>query len=381
MKRIIILTALLVVACGGGDKVKLERADLAPKPLVEFVATVGIQDIWSRNVGANFDKRFLNLSPALASGVIYTANSGGRIVATDIDTGARLWAADLDATLTAGVGRGANTLIVALGDGKVAALGRESGEVMWTQRVGGQVLARPIVERGIVIVRTVDGKLIGLQESNGALRWQLRREVPGLSLRGDPEPAIYDDLVITGFASGKLLANELETGKVVWEVNAANPRGRNEIERLIDVDARPILVGSVLYVAAYQGQLTALATGSRRVLWAMELSSYRDIEADADNIYIVDDDDTITAVNRLTGSTVWQQDGLQRRRITAPLAFSDFVVVADAEGYVHVLDRQTGVFAGRIRIGRDGVRVTPIETDGRIYVVSMNGSLTSIEIQ
>ncbi len=382
MKRfIIVLTALLVVACGGGDKVKLDRADVAPKPLADFVTTVGLERIWSRNVGANFDKRFLNLSPALDNGVVYIANSGGRIVATDIDTGARLWAADLDATLTAGVGHGPNTLIVALGDGKVAALARESGELTWTQRVGGQVLARPIVERGIVIVRTVDGKLIGLQESDGAVRWQLRREVPGLSLRGDPEPVIYGDLVITGFASGKLLASELESGKVIWEVNAANPRGRNEIERLIDVDARPILVGSVLYVAAYQGQLTALATGSRRVLWTLELSSYRDIEADADNIYVVDGDDTITAVNRLTGRTVWQQDGLQRRRVTAPLTFSDFVVVADAEGYMHVLDRQTGMFAGRIRIGSDGVRVTPIEIDGRVYVVSMDGSLTSIEIQ
>ncbi|MDH3466182.1 MAG: PQQ-binding-like beta-propeller repeat protein, partial [Gammaproteobacteria bacterium] len=226
-----------------------------------------------------------------------------------------------------------------------------------------------------------DGKLIGLQESDGALRWQLRRDVPGLSLRGDPEPVIHDDFVITGFASGKLLANELESGRVAWEVNAATPRGRNEIERLIDVEARPILVGSVLYVAAYQGQLTALATGSRRVLWTLEISSYRDIEADADNIYVVDGKDTITAVNRLTGQTVWQQEGLQRRRVTAPLAFSNFVVVADAEGYMHVLDRQTGVFAGRIRIGRDGVRVTPIEIDGRVYVVSMNGSLTSVEIQ
>ncbi|MDH3468154.1 MAG: PQQ-binding-like beta-propeller repeat protein, partial [Gammaproteobacteria bacterium] len=133
MKRlIIVLTLVLMAACGGGDKVKLDRADVAPKPLAEFVTTVGIQRIWSRDVGANFDKRYLNLSPALASGVVYTANSVGRIVATDIDTGKRLWTVDLDATLTAGVGRGSKTLIVALGDGEVAALGQESGDVMWT---------------------------------------------------------------------------------------------------------------------------------------------------------------------------------------------------------------------------------------------------------
>ena len=56
-----------------------------------------------------------------------------------------------------------------------------------------------------------------------------------------------------------------------------------------------------------------------------------------------------------SGQLLWSNDQLEYRELNAPLVFSDYVAVADAEGYLHLLDTETGAFVGRTKVDGSGV--------------------------
>ena len=57
--------------------------------------------------------------------------------------------------------------------------------------------------------------------------------------------------MIAGFDEGRLTALELQTGKLVRDTRIAPGTGRTELERMIDIDAEPVVVNGVIYVATF----------------------------------------------------------------------------------------------------------------------------------
>ena len=96
---------------------------------------------------------------------------------------------------------------------------------------------------------------------------------------------------------------------------------------------------------------------------------------------MIDEDDVITAIDRNTAEVVWRQEGLWRRGLTAPQAFSNYVAVADDEGYLHILAQSDGRFMGRRKLDGDGVRSQMIYQDGTLFAMGNSGALLALEIE
>ena len=97
-------------------------------------------------------------------------------------------------------------------------------------------------------------------------------------------------------------------------------------------------------------------------------------------MYFVSDDDIVTAVQQTSAEVVWRQEGLKNRKLTSPLAFSNYVLVGDAQGYLHVLAQSDGRFVARRRLSA-GLRSPMIESDGIVYVLANDGKLSAFEIR
>ncbi len=381
MKRVMILLMLAsLVACGsvfkrgGGAK----EPQAAPLPAIE--TSITLDRDWSVDIGAALDEGGRHLTPTVDAEQVYMADPEGRITAAGLSDGKRRWAKKLDAVISGGVGAGDGLVLVGTSKGVVHALDARDGNELWNSRVSSEVLTPPVTSKGIVVARAGDGRIYGLSTVDGASQWTFRRSVPSLSLRGAGTPSLYKQVVVLGFASGKIVAAEVATGRIIWDVNVAQPRGRNEVERLVDIDARPVLAGSVIYVAAYQGRVTALALGSRRILWARDVSTYNDLSVDDANIYVTDEQDTVFALDRLTGKTVWRQEGLKRRRLSPPTSMGGHVFVGDKEGYLHVLRKSDGQMVGRSRLKNGAVIGAPIPQGSQLLVLTQGGTLTSLTI-
>lgn len=98
-------------------------------------------------------------------------------------------------------------------------------------------------------------------------------------------------------------------------------------------------------------------------------------------MYVVTDKDVIMAVDQQQGQIVWQQEGLRNRVLNSPLAFGNYIVVADDQGYVHVIAQSDGRFVARRKIGGGGTRSAMVQRDGTVYVQTNKGRLVALEIR
>ncbi len=349
-----------------------------PAALVEFKPELTVKTVWSAQIGHGVDKEDLRLPPRLAGDTLYVNDHKGTVVSLQADTGKQHWEIDLDEPLTSGPGYGDGIVVIGTADGQVVALAAEDGKVRWRAQVSSEILAPPTVGEGVVVAHTVDGKLFALDAADGRQLWIYDRTVPTLTLRGTSSPVILSDIVVDGFASGKIALLVLRDGRVLWEKSIAVPRGRSELERMVDIDASPLVIGSVLYVVSYQGRIAAIDLQSGRVLWSRSMSSSTGLAADDSALYLSDDSDRVWALDRANGASLWQQESLQRRSLTAPAVYKQSVVVGDMEGYLHWMARSDGRFMARFPV-ESGMRVAPVVAGERLYVYSNDGKLFCLE--
>ncbi len=103
-----------------------------------------------------------------------------------------------------------------------------------------------------------------------------------------------------------------------------------------------------------------LAVDSGQIWWAHDMSSYRGLAVDEDNLYVTQSDGIVVALRQRDGSELWRNQKLKLRRLTVPVLTSTAVAVADYQGYVHWLDKTTGEPRPRANIlPRSASRIRP----------------------
>lgn len=355
---------------GGSDN------SIPPAELKSIAQPIGVRQLWETTVGAGAEKQFIRLTPALADGRIYAASHDGTVMALDALSGQRLWQIATQLPISGGVGVSKTGLaLVGTSKGQVVALRQADGQEAWRAQVSSEVLAPPRAGGGVVVVRTIDGKFTGLDVRTGERRWVYAYATPALSLRGSAPPLLTHDLVIAGLDTGKLLVLSLDKGLPVTEKTVAAPRGRTEIERLIDIDSEPRIFGDTLYLAAYRGSVAAIDMRNGNLVWNRELSSYAGLDVDAKQVYVSDDADAVLALDRRSGGALWKQPELTGRRLSAPAATDEYVVVGDFEGYLHWLSKNSGAVVGRIRAAGKSIVAPPLAAGNVVFVQGQGGTL------
>lgn len=379
MKRIfIVIVSVMVSGCGlidrirGGDD---ELEPLKPNPLPEISEQVSVERHWRYDIGGDQS----GLRPALDAGDVFVANPQGRVAALDAESGSSHWTAELDIRISGGVGSGEGLVMVGGLDGEVVALDRRDGSEVWRARVGSEVLAPPRATAGVAVVRTIDGGVTGLSTATGNTRWHLTRDEPSLTLRGSSPPLLDQGVAVLGYSDGRLAAINVAEGTTLWEVAVARPSGTNEVERMVDIDAAPVLRGSVLYAVSFQGNVTAYELGANRIMWSADVSSYADFDVDGDDLYLSDSQGRVHAFDRATGEKNWVQVQLLRRALSGPAALGDYVVAGDYEGYLHVMARSDGSLVGRRDFG-DRITVQPLVRGERLFVMTDDGELSAVSL-
>ena len=373
------LVLVLLSGCGTKDYVKglLGGEDNSdpPTPLVEIETIAEIIELWSKDTGKGSTKQFLKLTPSHIQGKIIVADARGNLAAFDATSGNTLWENDADLPITGGPGSSETLTLIGSAEGDVQAYANESGEFLWATKVSSEVLAAPQEAYGIVVARTIDGKIFGLDANDGNRLWIYDRTVPALTLRGTSNPVITGDIVIAGFDGGRISAIELHTGKLIWETSVSLASGRSELERMVDIDSDPIIIGNDIYVATFQGRLASVTLENGRITWTRDISSYAGLTSDGNNIYITDDQSHVWALDRATGNSLWKQENLYARQATAPATIGDLVVVGDLEGYLHWMNKSNGQFVARTQISKNAILAPPVAVEDIVYAYSSDGTL------
>lgn len=355
----------------GSGPAKAKPAELVPlKPAAELV------EAWKADTGSAEGYLFR----PQAEGDDVVAAGGSRVVRIAVANGSTVWRSDTGVTLSAGAGAGQGVALAGGSKGELLALDLVTGQPRWKVTLSSEVTGQLLAAADTVIVRTGDGRVHGLALADGSRKWLYTRNLPALSLRGSGGMALRGDVLYAGFPGGKLVALNAANGAQLWEATVALPRGATELERVADVMGNPAADERQVCAVAYQGRVACFDGRTGALLWARDTSSNSGLDMDERNVYVTDDQDAVTAYDKASGRAGWRQDKLARRQVTAPLALGAWVVVADAEGYVHVLSSDDGSFVARSKVD-SAVRTAPVDIGPGFAVQTAKGSVVAFRLK
>ena len=380
------LLSISLLACGPVKDFKDQLTEVIvgqdpidpPAYLKEFKPKLNPKILWSAKLDGDASFEF---SPGIIGEDVFAASSDGSLAKFNLKTGKAIWQINTGEKLSGGVGVGINEIIVGTSTGLLVAYDLNA-KLLWKTRLSSQILSAPTIHEGQVIVRTGDNLIHGVNVKDGLKKWTFSRVGPPLSLRSSVGVIASDGVIYAGFPGGKLAAIREDNGSLLWEVTVAQPKGVTEIERASDVTSTPVIDGRTIYTVAYQGKISAIDRVDAKILWNRDISSYSGIHIDAGRIYVSHTGGAVYSLAIESGKTYWRQGELLNRKLTTPLGMGDYVAVGDLEGYIHVLDKETGAFLGRIQLDEEPVmrRMVEFET-GKFLAQTRNGGLYAISIQ
>lgn len=335
----------------------------APLAVINNPVTVKLQ--WQASMGRAGRGYF---APAVVGDAVYAADGDGNVARLDARSGKQEWRVSTSRRLLGGVGADTSLVVVASSEGEIIAL-ETDGRERWRARVTSEVLAPPVVDRELVVVRSTDSRIFALDARDGRRLWVYQRAQPTLAVRSASGVVLQGGFVFSGFSGGRLVAVAANNGGLRWEGAVSLPKGTTEIERVTDVVGTPWVGDREACAVAYQGRVACFDLTKGQQLWARPVSSSAGLGVDARYVFVSEDRGAVSALDRTTGNSLWRQDKLANRVLSAPLPLGREVAIGDIEGQVHLLARESGAFVGRVPTDGSQIASPPVSLPGGAFLV------------
>jgi outer membrane protein assembly factor BamB len=363
----VVSLASVLAACSGKPDPRRE-----PTPLTEFKPTLNVRQVWTASVGKG--GRFL-FQPIAVGSNVYAAGANGSVIKIDAASGQTVWSIKVDDDLSAGVGSDGTLTAVGALDGTVHVLGAD-GKQLWKANASGEIVTPPLVGNGFVLVRTIDGRITAFNANTGEQKWSFRNRAVPLNLRTTVGMTFATaDVVLAGFPGGSMAAINLATGDAYWQSPVSYPSGVTEVERINDVAGAPTLVGRETCAVTFQGRIGCFEAETGRPVWEQPFSSYGGLAADETAVVSTNDWSEVSLYDATNGQRLWQNSALKSRTVTTPAIVGQTIVVGDAEGYLHFLARDTGVFVAREKTNSSGITAPAVVAGDTIVVQAHDGDI------
>lgn len=352
------------------------KADAKNQPavLTDIKATMAIKSSWTVAIGPAGNYAF---SPAAYAQNVYVAAADGTVARIEVATGRTVWRINAGSRLTAGVGVDATSVVVAGEKGQVFAFDLD-GKLRWKAQSTNEILSAPAVGQGLVVVRSIDNKVSAYDLTSGERKWSVERPLPPLTLRLAPGIVMHGQQAIVALPGGRMAALALNNGGLRWEATVGEPKGATELERVADVSGAPVILGNDICASSYQGRVACFDVGSGALRWGKALSSEVGVSVDERFVFAADVSGAVNAYARNGGASVWRNDKLAYRRLSAPISYDRAVAVGDFAGYVHFLSREDGSFIGRVTTDGSQILAAPLVVDAKLIVQTKSGSVVAL---
>ena len=353
LRTMLCLSFIGAAACSQVDE------NLKPAELTPIESEYRFDKVWVKNTGKAQDKRYKRLEIAESDGVLYTTDVSGKVSAVQPDEGKVLWTARAKADVAGGVGLSDKAVLLGTTDGRVIALSKDNGEQLWQARTSSEIASAPQGNADVVIASAIDGRVFAFDADDGSARWSYDHPVPILTFRSNASPLVIEEQAFVAFDNGQLLSFKSSDGQLLWSARVAQPSGKTELDRLVDVDGTPLSFGPFVYAAGYNGRLIAVSRGSGRISWAQDVSTYHHLAAGNDRIVVVTEDSHVKAYDASSGDVMWENQDLHRRGLSAPGVIDNLVVLADDQGILHGLSLEDGRLVTRSSLGEGRLFAQP----------------------
>jgi outer membrane assembly lipoprotein YfgL len=344
-----------------------------PSELVQFTNTASIGQTWQSTTGSKVD---FPLQVAVVGQYAATASKQGIVALLDTDNGRDIWRIKINTELSSGVGYDGQIAAVTTLNNDLIALKAVNGapEIAWSRPLLARTYTAPLVAGGRIFALTGDRSVQAFDASNGAKLWTFQRTSDPLILSQLGTLGVYRNTLLVGH-SGRLLGLNPDNGQVQWETSVATTRATNDIERLIDLVGAPSRAGDSVCVRAYQAAVACVDASKGTAVWSKTTQGATGVSGNADVLVSTELNGHVKAWNRTSGETLWTNEKLAYRGLSAPMLIGNSVVIGDAEGYVHVLNRTDGTFTARFKTDGSAIAAQPVAAGNIVVVATAAGGI------
>lgn len=349
-----------------------------PNPLVIIDSPLELQVSWKKTLGG-LDST--GLKPALFQGSVVAAGANGRVVKFGND-GEIIWATDLGETITSGVGKGNDYVVVQKLSGTVVNLDLKSGQIRWESNLLALSTSPPVVGGGLIFFKTNDGFLFAIDAIDGSTTWTEEGSDNEMGLRGNSPLTFDNGYLFVLWDSGRLATYLANDGRIIWERLVSRSISRSPLARLLNSLSSPSVRNGFVATATGNGQVTLTHQSSGDKLWSKDLDASGGALIAFNQVVAVETDGTISAFSLQTGDSLWSQNVLKNRDLSVLGIFDRYLTVTDLDGWLHLLDPRDGNIIARIKVGNAGARVPlqNIRSQRSGVVQLLNGTLAKIEL-
>ena len=382
---------------------------------VEHVAAAANFEIaWRKGFGQKANKKFhVTAPPVAADGKVFVMDGEATVSAIDAHTGATVWRKDLRPAKAPGKKHGffgiggaaadrtgfggglayANgKLYVASGFRFLAQLDAATGNEAWRQDTSTPIHAAPTVADGRVFVTSTDNELLTFNATDGTPGWTYQALIEPARILGATSPAVSGDTVVTGFASGELVALRATNGNDLWSEALSRASRTNALSEIRDIAGRPVIYKGDVFAVSHSGVFAAtdLRTGQAR--WSLPVTAITSPWAAGDVVYVVDKSGQVICVSRETGQVYWLHDLNNTEKLSkkqkkkrakhpllwsTPILASNRLITLSSEGQAVALNPKTGETLKTMKIGQP-VLLGPIAMGDTVYVATDEADLIAI---
>jgi len=358
----------LLAACGSSSRPE-------PPPIGEFKAQQAIKTLWTFKFAS---AEQLNQSLQIVNDHVALASADGNVAVVNTTDGKLSWKYALGMRLLSGAGFDGEKLAVISASNELVVL--QDGKLLWRKRMKAQSYTNPLVAGDRVFVLLADRSVAAFDAGTGQPLWTQQRPGEPLVLKQNGVLSAFQNSLLAGMG-GHLVSLNPDNGQILWDVAIANPRGINDLERLVDLVASPSRVRNSVCVRAFQAQIGCVDASRGALVWNKSSVGIKGLGGEAEVLVSSESNGVVRAWSRSTGERVWDTDRLKYRELSAPLWTTKGVVVGDEGGWIYVLSGKDGSLLNRLQTTASGFASAPTPmADGGFVMLSRNGQLSAYQL-
>lgn len=299
---------------------------------------------------------------------IATATSSGSVALLNVKDGSLVWKAKVKGTISSGAGFDGSRVAVVTQENDLFVL--ENGKVLWQENLSAQSYTAPVVAGLRVFVLLADRSVVAFDGATGKKLWTQQRSGDALVLKQSGVLAPFHNTLLAGLGA-RLTGLDPLTGKILWETPLANPRGLNDLERLVDLVGPVARVGEVICTRAFQAQIGCIVSDMGKMLWTRPSVGEEGISAYEDQLVSIESNGQILSWRMSNGDRLWDRDAFRNHHLTAPLVSSKGIFIGDAAGWVYLISKSDGAVLNRLPIASTrGFASPPSAIDSNHMVIA-----------
>ncbi|MEO0570599.1 MAG: PQQ-binding-like beta-propeller repeat protein [Bacteroidota bacterium] len=298
----------------------------------------------------------------IADHTIYFGSADGHIYAVDKDNGFLKWKYATHSPHAGSPYIVGSSLFISGRDNVLYHMNKNTGELKWSFKMGQDIVdhhagwdyfnPQPVVYENLVIIGSGDSFLYAIDLESGTLKWKYKTDG-----RIRATALLYDDKIFQPSNDGFVYVIHATTGKLSWKFATDGARYDQETFNFdrTSIFAKPLIKDDVLLLACRDGNVYAIDLKLRKEKWRFSYGTTWAMSTaiDGNTVFVGwSTNNLFCALDFETGKEKWQfKSGAHV--YTKGLIVEDAIYIGGADGNIYKLDKENGQMFWKYPIGRE----------------------------